>query len=346
MAMLSMVLFMAGVTTFLVLTELGADVVGQPLTSAMRLQIVKAAAADIVAKLDQGQTSQADSLFHDDVAELQGQSDAYVDLARQLTHGSRPSDAARYLVSALKDDKDGAISWDPAVWWALSEAQTKVNDQQEAAHSLVEAAHREQAEVAKVGQPIPAGGDATTTAIFRLMRVAAYDSDPQFGTDGTARDLPTALRLLRDAVRIAPADSTNARDEMVTAMADNALGYTLADQGTTHADYGAAVDQTKHAVDLMQQAGADQPEILDSYGWALFKVNDLQGARRVLREAVDADPDEPESHYHLGMVYAQMGRAGDAQLELSRALVLDPDLREAKRALDKLHQPGAKGAVA
>ena len=100
----------------------------------------------------------------------------------------------------------------------------------------------------------------------------------------------------------------------------------------------------REALDLTKRAAAkadDNGVILDSYGWALFKNDDLAGARRVLRQAADLTPDVPEIRYHLGIVYAAMGMREQALIEFEHATSLRPGYEDAENenAASRSHPP-------
>jgi Flp pilus assembly protein TadD len=108
----------------------------------------------------------------------------------------------------------------------------------------------------------------------------------------------------------------------------NMVGYTLADEGTTPAEWREALLLTRRALDL----SGGHPVIRDSYGWALFRTGDYRAARRELRQAADGVPDLAEVRYHLGVVYAALGQTREARNEFARALRIQPD-----------HKPTPKG---
>ena len=133
----------------------------------------------------------------------------------------------------------------------------------------------------------------------------------------------------REAYRLLPGDPLTA----------NNLGYILADHGTTPDDFAEAVRLTRGVVEKMP----DQPVFLDSFGWALFKrgdsaQNDLAGARRRLREAVDLAPDMPELHLHLAAVYEALNKLPDAlrEAEIAAQLASAPDDIAARTLRDRL----------
>jgi len=306
---------------------LGIGLVGSP--TAYR-QIVNHYAADIVDSLNQGRTQDADSTYQQAVGNLRRTgNDSYVDLAKEIVRRGRPADAVRYLTDAGKQSGDDSFSWDPMLWQTLSDAQRKANDPEEAKRSEAEAEKRADSVRALVGKKAPDNMAQLTDRIFRLLQVGSYYSDVK-------DDTPSALALFREAVRIAPAS-----EPLLAGNALNALGYTLADKGTTSDEFDQAAQYTKKALDMLP----DLPIVRDSYGWALFKKNDLAGARRVLREAVDASPQEPELHYHLGVVYAQIGLTSDARLEFERALTIDPNLTDAQKAIQRLRLPPGQGVL-
>jgi tetratricopeptide (TPR) repeat protein len=167
------------------------------------------------------------------------------------------------------------------------------------------------------------GTPEAKAAMGRALRLGIYYAE-------CAHDIPKAVEAYRAALKAAP-------DEPV---ALNVLGYTLADRGTTPAEFAEAVELTRKAVD----AAPDEPAYRDSYGWALFKrgdekQKDLEGARRALREAADDAPELAEIRYHLGAVYARLGLNREASQELGRALTLAPDLAAAKDTLAALPAP-------
>lgn len=88
-------------------------------------------------------------------------------------------------------------------------------------------------------------------------------------------------------------------------MALNALGYTLADRN----------ERLDEALLLIQQAlelRPDDPAILDSLGWAYYRLGRLEDAERALRQAFAAFPDA-EVGAHLGEVLWQQGKRREAR---------------------------------
>ena len=90
-----------------------------------------------------------------------------------------------------------------------------------------------------------------------------------------------------------------------SAQALNALGYTLVDR-TTRVAEGYALIQRALAL------SPDDPFILDSVGWAQFRLGKLDEAEKSLRQAMDHRPD-PEIAAHLGEVLWAKGERALAQ---------------------------------
>jgi tetratricopeptide (TPR) repeat protein len=89
------------------------------------------------------------------------------------------------------------------------------------------------------------------------------------------------------------------------AEAMNALGYTLANK----------TDRLEEALTLIRQAlilSPNNPAIIDSLGWAYYRLGDLDRALEYLQQAFKDFPD-PEVAAHLGEVLWQMERKDEAK---------------------------------
>lgn len=79
-------------------------------------------------------------------------------------------------------------------------------------------------------------------------------------------------------------------------------------------------------------------EIHYDLGTNLLNAGDAQGALKEYLEAVESDPDLPDTHNGLGLIYAySFGRPDDAQKEFQKALELKPDFSEARTNLGALY---------
>ncbi|MDQ0463894.1 Flp pilus assembly protein TadD [Caulobacter ginsengisoli] len=100
----------------------------------------------------------------------------------------------------------------------------------------------------------------------------------------------------------------------------NFLGYSWIDRGE-HLD--EALDMVKRAVAANPRSGA----IVDSLGWAYYRLGDYKNAVAQLEAAVELDAADPEINNHLGDAYWQIGRKVEARYQWSRVLTLQPDAK-------------------
>lgn len=132
-------------------------------------------------------------------------------------------------------------------------------------------------------------------------------------------------------------------------LALNNLGYLWADQGRN-------LPQAIRMLEEANRLAPNQAFIMDSLGWAYYKQalvdartgkarsarRLLEAARALVEKAVDASPGQPEQHYHLGMIYAELGYLEEAKGELRRALAARSSLPQAHKALRELEAQGEK----
>jgi tetratricopeptide (TPR) repeat protein len=98
----------------------------------------------------------------------------------------------------------------------------------------------------------------------------------------------------------------------------NYLGYSWVDKGLR---LGEALDMIESAVDQRPNDGF----IVDSLGWAHYRLGDYREAVRHLERAVELQPDDPTINDHLGDAFWQVGRHAEARFQWRRALSLEPD---------------------
>lgn len=109
----------------------------------------------------------------------------------------------------------------------------------------------------------------------------------------------------------------------------NFLGYGWINQGL-NVDAG---------FDLIRRAIAQRPQsgyIVDSLGWAHYRLGQYEDAARELERAAELTPDEAEIIDHLGDAYWRTGRRLEAGFEWRRALTLNPGEELADRIREKL----------
>ena len=116
----------------------------------------------------------------------------------------------------------------------------------------------------------------------------------------------------------------------------NYLGYTWVDRGENLTE---AFDMIRKAVELEPNSGA----IIDSLGWAHYKLGQYQEAKKKLEDAVALSPSSATIIDHLGDVYWKLGRFREAGYQWERALEFDPTDEE--RGNIKLKLKGQFDAV-
>jgi len=98
----------------------------------------------------------------------------------------------------------------------------------------------------------------------------------------------------------------------------NYLGYSWIDRGQHLEEARAMIEK---AVASDPRSGA----MVDSLGWAFYRMGDFKKAVEKLEEAVELDAGDPEINNHLGDAYWKVGRKDEAQFQWRRVLTLKPD---------------------
>lgn len=108
----------------------------------------------------------------------------------------------------------------------------------------------------------------------------------------------------------------------------NALGYSLAERNLRLPEARQLITQAlKHA--------PNDPFIMDSLGWVLFRQGELPESLKTLEDAYNIKAD-PEIAAHLSEVLSAMGRQDDARRTLTEAAKQFPDNEVINGALKKL----------
>jgi Flp pilus assembly protein TadD len=98
----------------------------------------------------------------------------------------------------------------------------------------------------------------------------------------------------------------------------NYLGYLWIDRGE---HLPQAMEMVKKAVASNPRSGA----MIDSLGWAYYRLGDFKMAVTYLEQAVELEAGDPEINNHLGDAYWRVGRQDEARFQWRRVLTLDPD---------------------
>lgn len=135
---------------------------------------------------------------------------------------------------------------------------------------------------------------------------------------------PEAEAALQEALRQRPNDA-----ELL-----NALGYAWVDRGLN-------VEEASAMLDRAMQADPENGAIVDSVGWARYRLGRIEEAQRLLERAVQLSPEDPAINDHLGDVYWRTGRRREAEFQWRRVLTLEPDA--ALRAAVEAKLAGGRG---
>jgi tetratricopeptide (TPR) repeat protein len=108
--------------------------------------------------------------------------------------------------------------------------------------------------------------------------------------------------VYRQAIAVNPQD----------AYALNALGY-------LYADRNERVPEALGYIEAALKVQPENPDVLDSRGWVLFRLKRLPEAERDLRKAAALSP-HAQIFDHLGQVLAARGATAEARAEWTRAL--------------------------
>lgn len=119
----------------------------------------------------------------------------------------------------------------------------------------------------------------------------------------------------------------------------NYLGYSWVDQGI---NLDEAFKMLRRAVDLRQRDGY----VVDSLGWAYYRLGRYDDAVRELERAIDLKPSDPVINDHLGDAYWRVGRKLEAQFQWNHARDLGPDPDDLPKILDKIKNGLNEPAVA
>jgi tetratricopeptide (TPR) repeat protein len=175
---------------------------------------------------------------------------------------------------------------DPAAWTSLADAYRAASKDQEAVDAYTKA-------IALLNPP-----DKDDWQIF-FARAVCEENLKQYAQ--AEADLQTALKMSPDQPQVM-----------------NYLGYTWVDQGR----------RLPEALALLEKARALSPYdgyIVDSVGWAYFRMAKYKEAAEALQAAVLLVPGDATINEHLGDAYWMSGRKLDARFQWNHALAFNTD---------------------
>jgi tetratricopeptide (TPR) repeat protein len=100
----------------------------------------------------------------------------------------------------------------------------------------------------------------------------------------------------------------------------NYLGYSWIDRGEHLPE---ALAMVQKAVGANPRSGA----MVDSLGWAYYRLGDYKKAVETLETAIELEAGDPDINNHLGDAYWRVGRRDEAAFQWRRVLTLDPEAK-------------------
>ncbi len=151
-------------------------------------------------------------------------------------------------------------------------------------------------------------------------RGISYERDKQW---------PLAEADLKHALSLLPDDPKTEEDKSGRAHVLNHIAYSWVDMGM-HIDESFVM--LKKAVELQPRDGY----IIDSLGWAYYRLGKYEDAVRELERAVDIKPADPVLNDHLGDAYWKAGRVNEARFQWNHARDLKPEADDLEKILKKI----------
>ena len=119
----------------------------------------------------------------------------------------------------------------------------------------------------------------------------------------------------------------------------NYLGYSWIDQGIN-------LDEGMRMIRRAVEQRPDDGYIVDSLGWAHYRIKDYDEAVKQLERAVELKPQDPTINDHLGDAYWKVGRTLEAQFQWAHARDLKPGAgRSEEDHREAPHRPDRRGGA-
>ncbi len=109
----------------------------------------------------------------------------------------------------------------------------------------------------------------------------------------------------------------------------NYLGYSWIDQGIN-------LDEGMKMIKRAVEQRPDDGYIVDSLGWAYYRIGNYEEAVKNLERAIDLKPEDPTINDHLGDAYWRVGRTLEAKFQWAHARDLKPEPDDLPKILAKI----------
>jgi Flp pilus assembly protein TadD len=110
----------------------------------------------------------------------------------------------------------------------------------------------------------------------------------------------------------------------------NYLGYSWIDQGVN-------LDEGMKMIKRAVEQRPDDGYIVDSLGWAYYRIGNFEDAVKHLERAIDLKPEDPTINDHLGDAYWRVGRTLEAKFQWAHARDLKPEPDELPKIEAKIN---------
>jgi tetratricopeptide (TPR) repeat protein len=107
---------------------------------------------------------------------------------------------------------------------------------------------------------------------------------------------------------------------------------------------GQHVEKAEALLKKAVEKRPDSAHIIDSYGWALYKLQRYDEALTLIERALALLPSDPTINDHYGDILWQLGRRTEAQYQWKRALVFEPKEQSEVKAIELKIEQGLKTA--
>jgi putative PEP-CTERM system TPR-repeat lipoprotein len=105
-----------------------------------------------------------------------------------------------------------------------------------------------------------------------------------------------------------------------------------------YSEPGGDLDRALQLAKVARRQAPDEPQVSDTLGWIYYRRHMPTLAVPELERSVQKDPQNPSFHYHLGLVYSDLGETTKARIALQQALKLGPAFSGADQARALLAQ--------
>jgi tetratricopeptide (TPR) repeat protein len=253
---------------------------------------------------------------------------AETNLKRLVELGYSEADSARLYLGQIAEERK---AWDEAVQWygQVAAGEQYVAAQLRLANVLAQTGRLDEARkrLHDAQASHPRDRAQLTIGESQLLRDAGRHLDAYNVLEAGLAAQPEQPEILYEA---ALAAEKIGRPEVLerdlrlliklkpdNAHAYNALGYSLAERGER-------LDEAQRLIDKALELAPDDPFILDSKGWLLYRKGNPANALELLKRALTLRPD-PEIAAHLGEVLWALGRRDEALKAWDEAAKASPN---------------------